>query len=254
MLSLSSVSGLLWRDHSFKRAGAPDELSECQAQNRGTHLWVFLEYCIFFIVRAFFFPFTREEDQGSWQGPCDFCISPSSRSLFSSFLREDHFSFLLALEVLACLRQEVSKGLFGITEKLSKLCFFFSLGFILLFPRKSVWPFLFFYLFFNFLSFEEEWTGSHKMWLYIVPLSQGQIMSLKQAPNACWTPAFPGRRTGLLLCDGLFILKLLIVASAPVPACSALSSTMISVVHGLLRNGPNQRKMHFEISQDLLQS
>lgn len=56
------------------------------------------------------------------------------------------------------------------------------------------------------------------------------------------------------MCDGLFILKLLIVASAPVPSCSALSSTMISVVHGLLRNGPNQRKMHFEISQDLLQS
>lgn len=127
VLSLSSVPGLLWRAHSFKRAGATDELSECQAQNRGTYLWVFLEYCIFFTVRAFFFPFTRKEDQGSWQGPCDFCISPSSRSLFSSFLRADHFfPFLLALKVLSCLRQEVSKGLFGITEKLSKLCSFFS--------------------------------------------------------------------------------------------------------------------------------
>lgn len=123
-LSLSSVPGLFWRDHSFKRAGAPEEMSECQAQKRGTHLQVFLEYCIFFTIRAFFFPFTRKEDQGSEQGPCGFCISPSSRSLFSSFLRDNHFSFFLALKVLSCLCQEVSKGPFGIIEKLSKLFFF----------------------------------------------------------------------------------------------------------------------------------
>lgn len=146
----------------------------------------------------------------------------------------------------------MSKGPFGIIEKLSKL--FFSLGCILLFPRKSIWPFLLFYLFFNFLSFEEEWTGSHKMWLYIMPFSQGQIMSLKRAPNACWTPAFSGRGTVWLLCAWLSILKLLIVTSASVPSCSALLSAMISLVHGLLRNGPNQRQMHFQISQDLLQN
>lgn len=38
------------------------------------------------------------------------------------------------------------------------------------------------------------------------------------------------------------------------PSCSALLSAMISLVHGLLRNGPNQRQMHFQISQDLLQN
>ena len=35
--------------------------SERQAQNRDTHLWVFLEYCIFFTVRVLFlFPFYME--------------------------------------------------------------------------------------------------------------------------------------------------------------------------------------------------
>lgn len=179
-----------------------------------------------------------------------FLHKPIIKVSFLKFSQRRPFSFLLALKVLSCLCQEVSKGLFGIIEKLSKL--FFFLGCILLFPRKSVWPFLLFYLFFNFLSFEEEWTGSHKMWLYIVPFSQGQIMSLKQAPNACWTPAFSRRRTVPLLCEWLSILKLLIVAPAPVPPRSALSSAMISLVHALLRNGPDQRKMHFEISQDLL--
>lgn len=58
MLSLSSVPAFVWRDHSFKRAGAPEGMSERQAQNRDIHLWVFLEYCIFFTVRVFFFSFS----------------------------------------------------------------------------------------------------------------------------------------------------------------------------------------------------
>jgi hypothetical protein len=31
---------------------------------------------------------------------------------------------------------------------------------------------------------------SYKMWLYIVPFSEGQITSLKQTPNACFSQAF----------------------------------------------------------------
>lgn len=54
MLSLSSVPAFVWRDHSFKRAGAPEEMLERQAQNRDPHLWVFLEYCIFFTVKVLF--------------------------------------------------------------------------------------------------------------------------------------------------------------------------------------------------------
>lgn len=252
MLSLSSVPAFVWRDHSFKRAGAPEGMSERQAQNRDIHLWVFLEYCIFFTVRVFFFlsPFYMGGRSKFIARAMWFLHKLILKVSLLKFSQRRPFFFLLALKVLSCLCQEVSKGPFGITEKLSKL--FFSLVCILLFPRKSIWPFLLFYLFFNFLSFEEEWTGSHKMWLYIVPFSQGQIMSLKQAPNACWTPAFSRRGTVWLLCEWLSILKLFIVTSASVPSCSALSSAMISLVHGLLRNGPNQRKMHFEISQDPL--
>lgn len=65
MLSLSSVAAFVWRDHSLKRAGTPEEMSKRQAQNRDTHLWVFLEYCIFFTVRVFFLcPFYMEGRSG----------------------------------------------------------------------------------------------------------------------------------------------------------------------------------------------
>lgn len=171
-------------------------------QNRDTpmHLCVLLEYCLFFTVRALplIFPFTWEEDQGSQPGLCGFCISPSSRSLFWSFLKQDHFS-LVALKLLPVFAKEHQKVLL---VSLKSWVNYFFLDCILLFPRKSVWPFLLFYLFFNFLSFEEEWTSSHKMWLYIVPFSQGQ-MSLKQAPKACWTQAFSRRWTEccLYVCD-----------------------------------------------------
>lgn len=125
LLSLSSVPAFVWRDHSFKRAGAPEGMSERQAQNRDTHLWVFLEYCIFFTVRVLFlFPFYMEGRSRFIARDMWFLHKLIVKVSLLKFSQRRPLFFLLALKVLSCLCQEVSKGPFGIIEKLSKLFFF----------------------------------------------------------------------------------------------------------------------------------
>ena len=78
------------------------------------------------------------------------------------------FSYSIKSAVMFLLR--MVKGLFWYHGQ-SWVNFFFFPGCIFLFPRKSVDLSLFLFLFLKFSFIEKEWTGSHKMWLYVVLFS-----------------------------------------------------------------------------------